>query len=171
MAFTLSDITPQVLARFYGKVVEADGCWLWMAGHDRGAPVMQISTGGSNERANRIAYAIHNNELAGKIRLKTACGNKDCVRPSHIIKDRQRTVIEDEFTHLNISRERKRQLRKMAHDLCSKPKCNEPLAGYCYCMAHMIENCNRTRAIKKPGRRNRSLTFHFQDFREKAGLT
>lgn len=45
--------------------------------------------------------------------------------------------IHDEFTDLDVSHERKRQLRQLRDGLCVR--CNQPLADANHCLKHAIE--------------------------------
>lgn len=164
--FSLSDLTPYVLQRFWSKIVVEGDCWLWMAGCNSqgGYPVMRVRLGAkSQDFAIRIAYAIHYRAIP-TLTLKQTCGNKLCLRPEHIVPSRPYS-INDQFTSLPVSRERKRQLRKIHQGLCSKARCMERLAGNCYCISHMIEQTERQRERKRAGKRNNCVTRRMQEFR------
>lgn len=62
-----------------------------------------------------------------------------------------RKRIEDEFTHLAISRQRKYQLRKQRENRCTE--CGEPAAQGSRCLRHLVKARERQR--KKRGLKRR----------------
>lgn len=61
-----------------------------------------------------------------------------------------RTRIEDEFTHLRISRQRKYQLRKQRDKLCTE--CGDPAAIGSRCLKHLViarERQREKRGLKR----------------------
>jgi hypothetical protein len=60
-------------------------------------------------------------------------------------------AIQDEFSHLKISRQRKYQLRMKRDRRCTK--CGEPAAQGSLCLKHMVQSRERQR--KKFGARRR----------------
>jgi len=72
-----------------------------------------------------------------------------------------RTRIEDEFTHLRISRQRKYQLRMQRDKRCTE--CGEPAAEGSRCLKHLIKARERQR--KKRGLKRRyynTLSYKLQ---------
>ncbi len=80
-------------ARFWPKVerAEGDGCWLWKgAVHQTGLPVFP-KVGASADReastflsAARMAWELCNGKMPRHWQVRRACGNRLCVRPSHL---------------------------------------------------------------------------------------
>lgn len=72
--------------------------------------------------------------------------------------------IQDEFTELSgtVSRERLRQLRKMARGLCKTAGCEEPLATKDQCLSHAVRWREKQRRQKGHKRRNRSLSYRLE---------
>jgi len=62
-----------------------------------------------------------------------------------------RKGIEDEFTHLPISRQRKYQLRRKRDHLCTE--CGEPAAEASRCLKHLVEARERQRHLRGLKRR------------------
>jgi len=62
-----------------------------------------------------------------------------------------RAKIQDEFTNLNVSRQRKYQLRKQRDQRCTE--CGEPVVKGSRCLKHLI--AARERQRKKRGLRRR----------------
>jgi hypothetical protein len=62
-----------------------------------------------------------------------------------------RRQIQDEFTHLEISRQRKYQLRKQRDNRCTE--CGEPAAQGSRCLQHLVKARERQR--KKRGLKRR----------------
>ena len=62
-----------------------------------------------------------------------------------------RRQIQDEFTHLNISRQRKYQLRMQRDNRCTE--CGEPAAQGSRCLRHLVKARERQR--KKRGLKRR----------------
>ncbi len=61
--------------------------------------------------------------------------------------------IQDEFTDLPISRERKRQLRALKAGRCCIAGCEEPLATKVHCLKHAIERREKSRRERGVTRR------------------
>ncbi len=68
--------------------------------------------------------------------------------------------IEDEFTHLNVSKQRKYQLRKKRDRRCEI--CGAPAIAAGRCLDHMIDARERLRKKKGNRRRYRSLSYRLQ---------
>jgi hypothetical protein len=63
-----------------------------------------------------------------------------------------RKKIIDEFTDKDVSRERKRQLRKVRAGLCLKASCNEPIFKTERCKRHhdeMLAYLNKRNALRR----------------------
>ena len=61
--------------------------------------------------------------------------------------------IQDEFTDLPISRERKRQLRALKNGQCCIAGCEEPLATKVHCLQHAVERREKSRKERNVTRR------------------
>lgn len=69
-------------------------------------------------------------------------------------------TIHDRFSKLPVSRERKRQLRKLAKGLCQEAACNKKKVTSRYCKAHAIQEREEQRLKNGHVRRNNSLTYN-----------
>lgn len=130
----------------------------------------------SSISARRYIWEIENRpkKLARNISLWPNCNNKKCVNPTHMKKvisrtlgrlavisryknikqftNKNRKLIEDEFSVLPLSRQRMYQLRKKKKNLCSKCGCKkENIAKDC-CKKCLIKN--RKRYYNKTGKNN-----------------
>ena len=72
-----------------------------------------------------------------------------------------RRLIEDEFTHLPVSRGRKYQLRRQKEGKCIK--CGQPQAAAFFCLKHLIANREAIRRKAGATRRNRSLSYALEE--------
>jgi hypothetical protein len=72
-------------------------------------------------------------------------------------KQYSRRKIEDEFSHLPVSRGRKYQLRRHKEGRCIK--CGQPQAAAYLCLRHLIANREAIRRKAGATRRNRSLSY------------
>lgn len=65
-------------------------CWVWTAGLNRRAPLLQV--GGRNLSARRIIFQRFSDVSkmpASGIGIKATCGNSRCVRPAHCAPKRR----------------------------------------------------------------------------------
>ena len=70
--------------RFWRKVKRtADGCWEWQACRHK-AGYGSFGIRGKSRLANRVAYALANDEDPGTRAVLHTCDNRLCVRPSHL---------------------------------------------------------------------------------------
>lgn len=72
--------------RFWSKVDRGPGCWLWTASRV-GSGHGQFRVGRKMQQAHRVAWELtHGYAPAG--RLRSTCGNLQCVRPDrHVVAD------------------------------------------------------------------------------------
>ena len=70
---------------------------------------------------------------------------------SATLEKTMRKGIEDEFTHLPISRQRKYQLRRKRDHLCTE--CGEPATEASRCLKHLVEARERQRDLRGLKRR------------------
>lgn len=154
MDFSLEELTPPLLSRFWDKVIiMEDGCWEWNALYRR------IRTNTGQHAIARISYAIANHKLPGNRRIVQVCGNKACIRPDHLTRG-QYFSISDAITDLPISRERKRQLRKQLAGFCIRPGCHNKLVGARHCKDHLISERERQRDRNGCIERYDSMSYH-----------
>lgn len=71
-----------------------------------------------------------------------------------------KTKIVDEFTNLNVSRQRKCQLRHAKAGLCQL--CSEPVAMGVHCLKHHVIKRERFRLYVGSKRRNRSKSYRLE---------
>lgn len=87
-ALNRRDLTPSVVARFHTKYEQAEGCWLWRAGHYKNGygqfmlyryPDSQVNT-----QAHRVAYVVWKGNIPrGRVVMHT-CDVPACVNPAHL---------------------------------------------------------------------------------------
>jgi hypothetical protein len=63
-------------------------------------------------------------------------------------------TIHDEFTDMPVSRERRRQLRKIAKGLCQIGTCQNPLQNCSLCKEHIVAAREMSRRRRGAKRRN-----------------
>jgi len=78
-----------------------------------------------------------------------------------------RRKIEDEFTHLPVSRGWKYQLRRHKEGRCIK--CGQPQAAAYLCLRHLIANREAIRRKAGATRRNRSFSYALEQRRKYRG--
>ena len=78
-------ITAADRERFWTKVDQAAGCWVWTAArHPTGYGSFGLS--GASVYAHRVAWVIANNKQIPKdMVIRHECDNPPCVRPSHLV--------------------------------------------------------------------------------------
>ncbi len=73
-----------------------------------------------------------------------------------------RTAIQDEFSDLPISRQRKYQLRRQRDNLCTE--CGEPAVSGSRCLAHLVRARERQRTKRGLKRRyQNTLSYRLQN--------
>lgn len=71
--------------RFWSKVREADGCWIWIASIFKGSGYGKYRTdAGATGYAHRLSWEAAKGGLNDKARLRHLCGNFACVNPDHM---------------------------------------------------------------------------------------
>lgn len=76
-------ITPQLLRRFWSKVVQTDNCWIWIASVNK----LGYGTFNYNHKtilAHRFAWQLVNSYIPEGMELDHLCRNPPCVRPDHL---------------------------------------------------------------------------------------
>lgn len=69
--------------RFWKKVLKSPKCWEWTgASSGRGYGVLRVE--GKNIYSHRLSYELHNGKIPEGNYIDHICGNKSCVRPSHL---------------------------------------------------------------------------------------
>lgn len=69
--------------RFWARVSQSDGCWLWQGYKDQdGYGLLFIQP--RMRRAHRLAYEIATGENPGELSVLHRCDNPACVRPDHL---------------------------------------------------------------------------------------
>jgi hypothetical protein len=70
--------------RFWEKVAEdPSGCWMWIAGKDKGYGVFNLSRGAGLVRAHRWSYEQMIGEIPAGLVLDHLCRTPACVNPYH----------------------------------------------------------------------------------------
>ena len=71
--------------RFWAKVDQGEGCWLWTAARDRkGYGVFRRGTGLGPCGAHRVAWEITNGPIPSGMEIDHTCFTPACVRPDHL---------------------------------------------------------------------------------------
>ena len=69
--------------RFWSKVERGEECWLWR-GALMGGRYGNFYRDGRMQGAHRVAYELANGPIPDGMLVDHQCGNKQCVRPSHL---------------------------------------------------------------------------------------
>lgn len=88
--FPLDDIE----ARFWQKVKQTDGCWLWLGAKDSDG-YGNIKVGNRGTHAHRIAYALKVGHIPTGLSVLHSCDNRSCVRPDHLFLGTQLDNVND----------------------------------------------------------------------------
>jgi len=88
--FPLDDIE----ARFWSKVKQTDGCWLWLGAKDSDG-YGSVKIGNRGTHAHRIAYALMVGHIPPGVSVLHSCDNRSCVRPDHLFLGTQLDNIND----------------------------------------------------------------------------
>lgn len=95
------------LERFWARVTESDGCWLWN-GHRDTRPAQGYGIADRGYRAHRLAWELANGvEVPAGLVVCHSCDNPRCCRPSHLFSGTTRDNIADcraKGRHHNASR-------------------------------------------------------------------
>jgi len=138
--------------------IPADSCYCRLTdARGNGFPVQSLESGRRPKRVKIVSNAL--GVLRSKERQGTRCpgeNNRYAVKKGHM-----RKRIEDEFTYLPISRQRKYQLRMQRDSRCTE--CGEPAVQGSRCLKHLVKARERQR--KKRGLKRRyygTLSYKLQ---------
>ena len=70
--------------RFWAKVQQSDGCWLWTGSHYHDGYGQFRDHAGRGVRAHRYSWILHNGVIAPGLEVCHACDVWSCVRPDHL---------------------------------------------------------------------------------------
>ena len=70
-------------ARFWSKVVKADGCWEWTAYRDP-LGYGRLNVDGVPVLAHRLAYELEHGAIPDGMCILHRCDNPPCVNPDHL---------------------------------------------------------------------------------------
>ncbi|MFE7463077.1 HNH endonuclease [Streptomyces sp. NPDC057499] len=70
--------------KFFNAVVWTGGHQVWTGGICKSSGLGQLSYNGYNQTAGRVAWLIHCGPLPKGVRVTPTCGNRLCVRLSHL---------------------------------------------------------------------------------------
>lgn len=76
------EMTPDVEARFWAKVVVVENCWEWCGCTSRGYG--QFYMGKKIHAAHRVSYELSVGPIPNGLTLDHLCRNRRCVNPSHL---------------------------------------------------------------------------------------
>lgn len=73
--------------RFWAKVRKTDGCWYWHAGlATSGHGIFSVDAGKRRgSLAHRVSWEMHKGPLPNGATVRQTCGNRNCVRPDHLV--------------------------------------------------------------------------------------
>lgn len=88
-----------VADRFWSKVRKTEGCWEWTARTAYGYGVFCLPGGlhGTNVRAHRLSWEMHNGPIPGCLLVLHKCDNRKCVRPDHLFLGTQQDNVDDMY--------------------------------------------------------------------------
>ena len=69
--------------RLWEKVDKSGDCWIWL-GYRLQSGYGQMNVNGKRRRVHRVAWELSKGRIREYTLLLHNCGNKDCVRPSHM---------------------------------------------------------------------------------------
>ena len=71
--------------RFFSKIArsDADGCWLWVAGKNKGG-YGQFRDSGRTVYTHRLSYELANGPIPEGLWVLHSCDTPACVRPDHL---------------------------------------------------------------------------------------
>ncbi|MEU6056957.1 HNH endonuclease [Streptomyces sp. NPDC047097] len=70
--------------RFFSAVTKTTDHWLWNGGVCKANGLGQLGYGGYNQTAGRVSWLITYGPLPKGARVSPTCGERLCVRPSHL---------------------------------------------------------------------------------------
>lgn len=89
--FSLNDVE----ARFWTKVKQAEGCWLWLGAKNPDGYGMLNVRNHRGTHAHRIAYALKVGDIPPGLSVLHSCDNRSCVRPDHLFLGTQLDNVKD----------------------------------------------------------------------------
>jgi hypothetical protein len=78
-----SDFTPEQIERFWSRVEQTDGCWLWL-GQIGSDGYGRIKLNGRSLRASRVAWTLVHGEIPDDRFALHRCDDRRCVRVDHL---------------------------------------------------------------------------------------
>jgi hypothetical protein len=91
--------TDPMVRRFWARVQEGYGCWLWL-GSTSSSGYGRIFLEGRMQLAHRVMYGLVHGELPAGHEVKQRCGNRACVRPEHLIASPAGTLTAEKVRHI-----------------------------------------------------------------------
>lgn len=83
-SFGVPDALPKTLEeRFWAKVSQGDGCWLWQGSCGSPDAYGHITEGRKLLLAHRVSWVIHHGAIPDGLCVCHRCDNPRCVRPDH----------------------------------------------------------------------------------------
>ena len=89
--FSLEGVGP----RFWSKVKQTDGCWLWLGAKSPDGYGMLNVRDHRGTNAHRIAYALKVGDIPSGFSVLHSCDNRLCVRPDHLFLGTQLDNVKD----------------------------------------------------------------------------
>lgn len=84
----LPNLSDRDIERFWSKISKLNSCWEWTGRMDKNNSCYLDWSNGRAEKlsllAERVSYAIHNEEPPTDKTVAQTCGNKKCVNPAHL---------------------------------------------------------------------------------------